>query len=93
VNHFIKGVGVIRSLPLIRVLLDISKYEDKIMNKDIASGKWTQFKGKLRESWGDLTDDEVEQTKGNAQQLAGLLQERYGLAKDQAEKEIEALTK
>ncbi|HAD31238.1 MAG TPA: CsbD family protein, partial [Methylophaga sp.] len=38
-------------------------------------------------------DDEIEQTKGNAQQLVGLLQERYGLAKDQAEKEVEALTK
>lgn len=63
------------------------------MNTDIAEGKWTQVKGKLRESWGDLTDDEIEQTKGNAQQLVGLLQERYGLAKDQAEKEVEALTK
>jgi len=63
------------------------------MNKDIASGKWTQFKGQFREKWGKLTSDEVEQTKGNAQQLSGLLQERYGLAKDQAEKEIEALLK
>ncbi|HCC83117.1 MULTISPECIES: CsbD family protein [unclassified Methylophaga] len=63
------------------------------MNIDIAEGKWTQVKGKLRENWGDLTDDEIEQTKGNAQQLVGLLQERYGLAKDQAEKEVEALTK
>lgn len=63
------------------------------MNTDIAEGKWTQVKGKLRESWGDLTDDEIEQTKGNTQQLVGLLQERYGLAKDQAEKEVEALTK
>ena len=47
------------------------------MNIDIAEGKWTQVKGKLRENWGDLTDDEIE----------------YGLAKDQAEKEVEALTK
>lgn len=63
------------------------------MNKDIAEGKWTQFKGNLRESWGELTDDEIEKTKGNGQQLVGLLQERYGLAKDEAEKEIEALNK
>ncbi|AFI83539.1 CsbD family protein [Methylophaga nitratireducenticrescens] len=63
------------------------------MSTDIAEGKWTQVKGKLRESWGDLTDDEIEQTKGNSQQLVGLLQERYGLANDQAEKEVEALTK
>lgn len=63
------------------------------MNKDIAEGKWTQFKGKMRENWGKLTDDEIEETKGNAQQLAGLLQERYGLAKDEAEKEIDSLSR
>jgi uncharacterized protein YjbJ (UPF0337 family) len=72
---------------------DFLSYKEKKMNTDIAEGKWTQVKGKLRESWGDLTDDEIEQTKGNAQQLVGLLQERYGLAKDQAEKEVEALTR
>ncbi|WP_349630199.1 CsbD family protein [Methylophaga pinxianii] len=64
-----------------------------MMNKDIAEGKWTKFKGQLRENWGKLTDDEIEETKGNAQQLAGLLQERYGLAKDEAEREVEALSK
>ena len=64
-----------------------------MMNKDIAEGKWTQFKGELKENWGKLTDDEVDQTKGNAQQLAGLLQERYGLAIEEAEKEIEKLDK
>lgn len=63
------------------------------MNKDIAEGKWTQFKGKMRENWGKLTDDEIEETKGNGQQLAGLLQERYGLAKDEAEKEIDSLSR
>jgi len=67
--------------------------QEQMMNKDIAEGKWTKFKGQLRENWGKLTDDEIEETKGNAQQLAGLLQERYGLAKDEAEREVEALSK
>ena len=58
------------------------------MNKDIIAGKWTQMKGKLKEKWGDLTDDDVDVAEGNAQYLAGKLQERYGWAKDRAEQEI-----
>ena len=58
------------------------------MNKDIIAGKWTQMKGKLKEKWGDLTDDDVDVAEGNAQYLAGKLQERYGWAKDRAESEI-----
>ena len=58
------------------------------MNKDIIAGKWTQMKGKLKEKWGDLTDDDFDVAEGNAQYLAGKLQERYGWAKDRAESEI-----
>ncbi len=58
------------------------------MNKDIIAGKWTQMKGKLKEKWGDLTDDDVDVAEGNAQYLAGKLQERYGWAKDRAEQEV-----
>ncbi len=58
------------------------------MNKDTLEGKWTQFKGKARETWGKITDDEFEQAKGDAQQLAGLVQERYGKTKEEAEKEV-----
>jgi uncharacterized protein YjbJ (UPF0337 family) len=62
--------------------------EQNLMNKDIIAGKWTQMKGKLKEKWGDLTDDDVDVAEGNAQYLAGKLQERYGWAKDRAEQEI-----
>lgn len=58
------------------------------MNKDIISGKWTQLKGKMQAKWGDLTDDDFKVAEGNADYLAGRLQERYGWAKDRAETEV-----
>ena len=58
------------------------------MNKDIISGKWTQLKGRIKEKWGDLTDDDFDVAEGNAEYLAGKLQERYGWAKDRADKEV-----
>lgn len=60
------------------------------MNKDVIEGKWKQLKGKARETWGDITDDEFERSKGDAQQLAGLVQERYGRTREEAEKEVKA---
>lgn len=57
------------------------------MNKDIASGNFKQLKGKIKEQWGKLTDDEIDQMEGHADILAGKLQERYGLAKDDAERQ------
>jgi uncharacterized protein YjbJ (UPF0337 family) len=59
-----------------------------VMNWDQISGDWKQFKGKVKEKWGKLTDDELTTIAGKRDQLAGLLQERYGYAKDQAEKEL-----
>jgi uncharacterized protein YjbJ (UPF0337 family) len=58
------------------------------MNWDQVTGNWKQFKGKVREKWGELTDDELTVIAGKRDQLAGLLQERYGYSKDQAEREI-----
>ncbi|MGE8213182.1 MULTISPECIES: CsbD family protein [unclassified Stenotrophomonas] len=58
------------------------------MNKDIISGKWTQLKGKVQAKWGDITDDDMKVAEGNAEYLAGRLQERYGWAKDRAESEV-----
>lgn len=58
------------------------------MNKDIIAGKWTQLKGQAKAKWGDLTDDDLDVAEGNAQYLAGKLQEKYGWAKDRAEKEV-----
>ena len=53
------------------------------MNKDIIEGKWEQLKGQAKAKWGDLTE-----AKGNAQILAGKIQERYGKTKEEAEKEV-----
>ncbi len=59
------------------------------MNWDRIEGNWKQFKGKAREQWGDLTDDDLDVVEGKRQQLAGKIQERYGLAKDEAEQQID----
>lgn len=48
------------------------------MNENIIKGKWTEIKGELQKSWGELTDDELEKTKGNVKSIEGLLQQRYG---------------
>lgn len=58
-------------------------------NKDIFEGKWHEVKGTVRQKWGKLTDNDVTQIQGNYEKLCGLLQQRYGYAKDQAEKEID----
>ena len=58
------------------------------MNKDIIAGKWNQVKGKARTKWGDLTDDDLDVREGNAEYLAGKLQERYGWQRDRAEQEV-----
>jgi uncharacterized protein YjbJ (UPF0337 family) len=59
------------------------------MNRDILKGQWTQLKGKIREQWGKLTDDEIEQMQGNSEQLIGKLQERYGRTREQAEQDLD----
>jgi len=58
------------------------------MNWEQVSGNWKQFKGKVREQWGDLTDDDMERIAGKRDQLVGIIQERYGIAKEKAEDEV-----
>jgi uncharacterized protein YjbJ (UPF0337 family) len=60
------------------------------MNNDVLAGNWKQFKGKMVEEWGKLTEDDLDVAAGRRDQLAGKLQERYGLAKDVAEARIKA---
>jgi uncharacterized protein YjbJ (UPF0337 family) len=59
------------------------------MNWGRIEGNWKQFSGKVREKWGQLTDDDLTRINGNREQLEGVLQERYGYAKDQAKAEID----
>lgn len=57
-----------------------------MMNKDEIGGNWKQFKGKAKEQWGKLTDDDMTVIEGKRDQLVGKIQERYGYAKDQWKK-------
>lgn len=59
------------------------------MNKTILKGQWTQVKGKVKETWGKLTDDDLQAIDGKFEQLVGRLQSRYGYSKEQAEKEAQ----
>ena len=59
------------------------------MNWDQIKGNWTQFKGKVREKWGDLTDDDLVRIEGSQEQLVGRIQERYGIAKEEAQKQVD----
>ena len=59
------------------------------MDWDRVEGNWKQLKGKIKEQWGDLTDDDLDVINGRRQQLEGKLQERYGLAKDKARQEVD----
>ncbi len=58
------------------------------MNEDRIKGQWKQLSGKLKARWEKLTHDDVQAAEGDAEYLAGKLQERYGLAKEEALKEI-----
>ncbi|GFE51234.1 CsbD family protein [Roseobacter cerasinus] len=60
------------------------------MNWDIIKGNWKQMKGQVQSKWGELTDDEIDQAEGDRARLAGLIQERYGVARDEAERQIDA---
>lgn len=57
------------------------------MNTDRTAGQWKQLKGSIKEQWGKLTDDDLSQLEGHSDQLEGRLQERYGLAREEAERQ------
>ncbi len=58
------------------------------MDWDRIEGNWKQFSGLAKEKWGKLTDDEIDQMAGNRDQLVGKIQERYGITKDEAERQV-----
>jgi uncharacterized protein YjbJ (UPF0337 family) len=60
------------------------------MNEDTLKGQWTQVKGLIREQWGKLTNDDLDLIQGRSEQLIGKLQERYGIARDEAERQLNA---
>lgn len=59
------------------------------MNWDQIKGSWKQFRGEVKQQWGKLTDDDLEVIAGKRDELVGRIQKRYGIAKDQAEKQVD----
>ena len=60
------------------------------MDWNRVEGNWKQFKGKVKEQWGKLTDDDLTTIEGRRVELVGKIQERYGIAKDEAEKQVDS---
>ena len=58
------------------------------MNSDQMEGKWKQFKGSVKEKWGKLTDDDLDVIAGKQDQLVGKIQERYGISREEAAKQV-----
>ncbi len=60
------------------------------MNWDQIQGQWKEMKGSIQSHWGELTDDEVEEAKGDREALEGKIQQKYGKTKEQARDEVDA---
>lgn len=58
------------------------------MNKDTLKGDWNELKGKVKEKWGKLTNDRLDQVEGQRDQLTGEIQQAYGISKEEAEKQV-----
>ena len=58
------------------------------MNEDTIKGNWKQFKGKVKEQWGKLTDDDIDRMEGKRDQFVGHIQESYGISRDEADKQV-----
>jgi len=63
------------------------------MNKYQLQGKWRQVRGSIKKEWGRLTDDELDQVLGNYDQLIGKIQERYGITKEEAQKQVDEFSR
>jgi len=63
------------------------------MNRDTIEGQWTQVKGKVKQQWAKLTDDDVTRIEGRRDVLIGRIQERYGIAEDEAERQVKQFEK
>ena len=63
--------------------------KEDLMNWDEVQGNWKQLKGAVREKWGDLTDDDLDRIAGKRDQFVGRLQERYGMTREEAERNVD----
>jgi len=62
--------------------------KEEPMNRDQMQGNWMQMKGKVKEKWGKLTNDDLDVVNGKIEQLAGKIQERYGIAREEADRQV-----
>ena len=62
-----------------------------MINEEVFKGKWNEIKGEIRTKWGKMTDDELEQSKGNVRSIAGLIQQRYGAKKEEVDGALEKI--
>jgi uncharacterized protein YjbJ (UPF0337 family) len=72
-----------------RRVIVYSTIKEYVMDWNRVEGNWKQVKGKVKEKWGKLTDDDLDVINGRRDQLEGKIQERYGIAKDQTRKDID----
>ena len=95
---FLEKLGVLRT-PLGQRILRYASMDDVaiwgvlaliLMDWNRVEGNWKQFKGQVKQKWGDLTDDDLDKIEGHRDQLEGIIQERYGIAKDQVRKDVDA---
>jgi uncharacterized protein YjbJ (UPF0337 family) len=63
------------------------------MNQDTIKGQWQQLKGKVKQQWGKLTDDDLAKIEGHRDQLVGIVQERYGIAREEAQRQVDSFNK
>jgi len=72
--------------------VDLKKIKETTMNvtfnRDVLTGNWKQIRGKVKQTWGKLTDNDLTRIEGSFDELAGLVQERYGYTREKAEKEV-----
>lgn len=61
----------------------------ELVNENVLEGKWNQIKGKIKQQWGELTDDDIDRIRGNRAEMIGVLQEKYGMTQEEAERELD----
>mgnify|MGYP001827692103 CR=1 FL=1 len=59
------------------------------IDENVLEGKWNQIKGQIKQQWGELTDDDIDRIRGNREEMIGVLQEKYGKSREEAEKELD----
>jgi len=86
-EKFLVGIVVVAGEP--------TTYQSGVlaMNTDRIAGQWKQLNGKIKQQWGKLTDDDLKRAEGSSEYLAGKIQERYGVARDIADKQVREFQK